>query len=860
MAEAAVGGSLAIDIAEADRLSRHHHNFKSLMRIFDANRQHPILTFPGIPAWIDQGDDTQHENSAQTNAEVTDIPDSVVDHEWSSIMGSPACLSRYCLFGSEEDLNSYVDIIIPDIVQTAALVAFHSFQPFMVADDIKKFKSRMKGYYIDLKTAMEFHNGNINMPSPAAILAAYEKNPGIRRFVNEMACLCTSPTFIPALNKHISKPISEIEGNKICPEAFVLSHAIQIMLFAPQKWDPKRKYSRDHKYAHRFPFCSTLGFGVDLDGDIRTRLCVKDIRRAILLFYYLVKRRDGSLAWIDNPTNTSDLEASSHVQDTDDIAPVKALDTIDINILLLESLTTTRPGRAVSPRIRDSHQSEMPPLDVRDLRETVDHFMGEHRQPDFDALLARSRQTETQVTFQLIRPGMTPFVQLEVDASAKPQDIQNSPTIVLEECNFRDGSDLDVELRDADENSKVSEKIRGRADDDFDEHRKGNLRCFDLRNLKILNSKQPYYSATLEAAKTMVGVLEDPRDRPLPVASHQSDAMADIVGTYDMVRVDGSCGLKLLHDQTNTGPSMVAPSTRLDYVRLVCSYSPIMTRALDLAIKYCKDNKERLLVYVEDPWIQCLGGNLLTSHSILVGLFVTAGFDVGTVRPSDGTVETDRIIREWNNPRSGLEIFVANIYTKVMDVDMQKCCSKALVLDWPLEPQRLLRTTNHMVKNTLNGREPAIIHMLKLCWSYQDEVERICCTKWAIQLSNDINLPEWMTGAVREVCIFEMIKTAWHQGFNRYAWVIMHDNRYLDDELYHMSHHDGITDRLGHVFSIAAKLILNFPEDRNFWADNEETFVAGCYRFLSAWSDEVESLEEQDPNVDAEAAGDQEAE
>lgn len=225
-------------------------------------------------------------------------------------------------------------------------------------------------------------------------------------------------------------------------------------------------------------------------------------------------------------------------------------------------------------------------------------------------------------------------------------------------------------------------------------------------------------------------------------------------------------------------------------------------------------------------------GNLLTSHSILVGLFVTAGFDVGTIRPSDGAVETDRIIQEWNNPRSSLEIFVANIYTKVMDVDMQKCCSKALVLDWPLEPQRLLRTTNHMVKNTLNGREPATIHMLKLSWSYQDEVERICCTKWAIQLSNDFNLSEWMTGAVREVCIFEMIKTAWHQEFNRYAWVIMHDNRYLDDELYHMSHHDGITDRLGHVFSIAAKLKLNFPEDRKFWADNEEIFVAGCYHFL----------------------------
>lgn len=174
----------------------------------------------------------------------------------------------------------------------------------------------------------------------------------------------------------------------------------------------------------------------------------------------------------------------------------------------------------------------------------------------------------------------------------------------MEECKFRDGSDLDVELRDADKSSKASEKIRGRADNDFDEHRKGNLRCFDLRNLKFLNSDQPCYSATLDAAKMVVEALKDTRARPLPVASHQSETMADVVGTYDMVRGDGSCGLKLLHDQTNTGPSMVPPSTRLDYVHLVCSYSPIMTRALDLAIKYCKDNKERLLVYVEDPWIQ----------------------------------------------------------------------------------------------------------------------------------------------------------------------------------------------------------------------------------------------------------------
>ncbi|KAF4439243.1 hypothetical protein FACUT_4320 [Fusarium acutatum] len=639
------------------------------------------------------------------------------------------------------------------------------------------------------------------MSSPAAILSAYENNPGIRRFVNEMACLCTSPTFIPALNKHISKPICKSECNEICPEAFVLSHAIQIILFAPQKWDPKREYSIDHKYPHRFPFCSTLGFGRDLDGDIRNRLCPKDIPRAIILFYYLIKRRDGSLVWICNTKSISGPEDPSHVQDTDEMAPTKTLDTIDISTLLLEALMTTRPGRDVCRRIKDSHQSEMPPLDVRSLREKVDYFMREHDQPNFDALLARSRQTETPVNFQIRGPVMTPFIQLEVDA--KSQDIQGSPTIVLEECNFRDRNELNTELINTENSSKVSEKIRGRADDDMDEHRKGNLRCFDW--------------PTLDAAKGIVETLKDPRANSLPVASHQTKAMVGIVANAD--------------------PSTIASGTRLGHVDLVCLHSPIMTRALDLAIKYCKDSKERLLVYVEDPWIQC----------ILVSLFVTAVFDVGTVRTSDGTVETDRIIREWNNPQSGLEIFVANVDTKVMDVDVQQYCSKALVLDWPLEPERLLRTINHMVKNRLNSSEPATVHILKLCWSYHDEVERICCTKWAMQLSKDINLPEWMTGAVREVCIFEMIKTVWHQEFNRYAWVIMHDNRYFDDEGYVMSHHDGITDRLGHVFSIAAKLMLNFPKDKKFWADSEKVLVAGCYRFLKvidasyeSWTDRLE--------------------
>ncbi|KAF4454841.1 hypothetical protein F53441_2711 [Fusarium austroafricanum] len=248
-----------------------------------------------------------------------------------------------------------------------------------------------------------------------------------------------------------------------------------------------------------------------------------------------------------------------------------------------------------------------------------------------------------------------------------------------------------------------------------------------------------------------------------------------------------------------------------------------MTRALELAWKYCKESKERLIVYVEDVWIQCM----------VESLFVVAGFNVGTVRASDEPKDDDEIIAEWNDPTSDLEILVANVETAVMDVNMHTCCFKALILDWPLEPDGILRTLNHMVQNC---ETPAIIHMPKIRDGYYDVVERIFCTKWAMQLSQDINLPEWITGAIREICVFEMIKTAWHQPFNRYAWIVNHDLR----EHQTLSYSLDDTLRLGHVFSIAAKLILlcSQGKDKDFWTGNEGFFVDACFHCMESYKTE----------------------
>ncbi|KAI3581884.1 hypothetical protein IWW34DRAFT_845924 [Fusarium oxysporum f. sp. albedinis] len=94
-----------------------------------------------------------------------------------------------------------------------------------------------------------------------------------------------------------------------------------------------------------------------------------------------------------------------------------------------------------------------------------------------------------------------------------------------------------------------------------------------------------------------------------------------------------------------------------------------------------------------------------------------------------------------------------------------------------------------------------------------------------------------MTGVVREICIFELIKSTWHQQFNRYACVVACDLKGHDFE-----YHDPEWCQLGHVFSIAAKLMLHHPEDKDFWVESMPILMELCFHFKDAF-DKSDGLE-----------------
>lgn len=241
------------------------------------------------------------------------------------------------------------------------------------------------------------------------------------------------------------------------------------------------------------------------------------------------------------------------------------------------------------------------------------------------------------------------------------------------------------------------------------------------------------------------------------------------------------------------------------------------------------------LVSGSPAWNCVNAPRLLTFSSIAGALFVVAGFNVGSIRSSDTGEEQFKIMDQWKNKASGLEILVANVDTKVRDVNAHTDCTKGLLLNWTLEPERMLKMINNM--GSTNQKKQSIFHMLKVADTYHDVIERVCCTKWAMQLSKDIKLPEWMTGVVREICIFELIKSTWHQQFNRYAWVVACDLKGHDFE-----YHDPEWCQLGHVFSIVAKLMLHHPEDKDFWVESMPILMDLCFHFKDAF-DKSDGLE-----------------
>lgn len=152
---------------------------------------------------------------------------------------------------------------------------------------------------------------------------------------------------------------------------------------------------------------------------------------------------------------------------------------------------------------------------------------------------------------------------------------------------------------------------------------------------------------------------------------------------------------------------------------------------------------------------------VLTLSSCVIAIMIIAGYEVGTVRSSDINAERTRIRAEWNDLRSDLEVSMANINTMSTGVNLHKCYSKGIFVNWHLNAQVQEQTITRIVRI---GQTRAVHwQMVKLKNRYHDNIERLSVTKWMAQLAVETRLPCWVEHELREICICETIKMYWNQ-------------------------------------------------------------------------------------------------
>ncbi|OPB41294.1 hypothetical protein A0O28_0080120 [Trichoderma guizhouense] len=125
--------------------------------------------------------------------------------------------------------------------------------------------------------------------------------------------------------------------------------------------------------------------------------------------------------------------------------------------------------------------------------------------------------------------------------------------------------------------------------------------------------------------------------------------------------------------------------------------------------------------------------------------------------------------------------------------------------------------------NRLGQKNTVKWHNLKIKNSFHGHEEIVLLTNWPRELSTEACLPYWITGALREVVLFELMKAYMNHPFNRYAWIVTYDRDGPKMECYTQT-----LVKMGHAYSALAKLVMKTDREQ-FWTENDEYLMVSMF-------------------------------
>ncbi|KAM6484740.1 hypothetical protein HDV62DRAFT_379126 [Trichoderma sp. SZMC 28011] len=354
----------------------------------------------------------------------------------------------------------------------------------------------------------------------------------------------------------------------------------------------------------------------------------------------------------------------------------------------------------------------------------------------------------------------------------------------------------------------------------FSAYRRGVLVAYDYRNSNIIHSKvKDIFGADVTTIENAITAFRDGKIMPSSqLQRHDGGSDKDkgpAVGIEHLLKVlsfDQNAGLDYFFSLTRLDPYVNSPTGRSGWLNWLCATSPILSRCLELVHRYVLQDKERIVVYAH----VCCYENGGLSH-------------VNCHKP-DAKVEA---VRLFCDPASEAQVFIANMNIMSMGVNLHTACCKGVLVNMHFDAKTILQIYGRL--NRLGQKNAVKWHNLKIKNSFHDHQERVLLTEWSQQLSAETSLPDWISGALREVALFELMKAYMNHPFNRYAWLVFHDRDGPKMEYYTQE-----VVKLGHACSALARLVMK-TNRAQYWRENDDFLMVAMLEMTQDMS--LEELE-----------------
>ncbi|KAL7940427.1 hypothetical protein V8C42DRAFT_356270 [Trichoderma barbatum] len=342
----------------------------------------------------------------------------------------------------------------------------------------------------------------------------------------------------------------------------------------------------------------------------------------------------------------------------------------------------------------------------------------------------------------------------------------------------------------------------------FGAYREGILVAYDSRNIKVLY--QPVDHIFGKDSDNLTKALVNMRDshsftqrelQRLQRRATKDDApTVGVEHLQKLLGFDNNAGLDYFFSRACLDPDVHAPAGRLGWLTWLTATSPILARTLELCHNHVHKNQQRVVIYIDTPWIQ----------QIMYAALLMAGFNTLTVRSSDKPGAKIESIRLFADPTSDAEVFVVNINIMSTGVNLHSACATGIIANLHFNAKTLLQIHGRL--NRLGQTHQVRWYNLKVKNSFHDHQDRVMLTKWARQLSAECNLPSWLDGALREIVVL------WDRDGGKMAYYSVEARK------------------LGMLLSAVAKVVLNTERPPAFWQQNNDWVVIGLLAMVNEHS------------------------